>query len=252
MLVSVSAWPSEVAVLGPWPSSGMALLTPDELLRHPVFASLGTTEAERLLDQQRPLSAAADQTLLLFQDEGEGPLLIQSGLAKVRAFAADGSEVVMAVLGPGDLFGDMAVLLGGVRSADVVALTPLEAVRLMARPFRELLHEDARLALALARLQAERLKVLNQRFLLRGSDATTRLLAVLLDLAYRCSAGADPLALIPSLPQRELAAMAGLSRETTSRSFSQLRQRGLIEADAAGIRLLQREPLQRRGLLGGL
>jgi CRP-like cAMP-binding protein len=142
----------------------------------------------------------------------------------------------------------MAVLLGGVRSADVVALTALEAVRLMARPFRELLHEDARLALALARLQAERLKGLNQRFLLRGADAMTRLLAVLLDLAERCSAGRDPLALIPPLPQRELAAMAGLSRETTSRSFSQLRQRGLLQADGEGMRLLELDPLRRRGL----
>lgn len=44
--------------------------------------------------------------------------------------------------------------------------------------------------------------------------------------------------------------MAGLSRETTSRTFSQLRQRGLIEVDGAGIRLMQLEPLQRRGLLG--
>lgn len=226
----------------------MALLTAADLLRHPVFQSLGMAEAERLLEQQRPLEAAAEQTLLLSQDEGEGPLLIQAGLAKVRAFAADGTEVVMAVLGPGDLFGDMAVLLGGVRSADVVALTALEAVRLMARPFRELLHQDARLALALARLQAERLRTLNQRFLLRGADATTRLLAVLLDLAERCHAGGDPLAPLPPLPQRELAAMAGLSRETTSRTFSQLRQRGLLQADAAGMRLLELEPLQRRGL----
>ena len=228
----------------------MAALTPADLLRHPVFQGLQPFEAERLLVQQRPLSAAADQALLLFQDEGEGPLLIESGLAKVRAFNADGDEVVIAVLGPADLFGDMAVLLGGVRSADVVALTPLEAVRLRAAPFRELLQRDARLALALARLQAERLTELNQRFLLRGADATTRLLAVLQDLALRCSAGADPLAAIPPLAQRELAAMAGLSRETTSRTFSQLRQRGLLQADGEGMRLLTLDPLRRRGLLG--
>ena len=112
--------------------------------------------------------------MLLFQDEGEGLLLIRSGLAKVRAFAGDGSEVVMAVLGPGDLLGDMAVLLGGVRSADVVALTPLEAVRLMARPFRELVHAELHLALSLARLQAERLLKPNELLLLPAS----RLLAI--------------------------------------------------------------------------
>ena len=227
----------------------MALLTTADLLQHPVFSTLETPEAERLLDHQRPLQAAADQTLLLSQDEGEGPLLIRSGLVKVRAFAGDGSEVVMAVLGPGDLFGEMAVLLGGVRSADVVALTAVEAVRLLARPFRELLHADARLALGLARLQAERLRALNRRLLLRGSDATTRLLAVLVDLSLRCGAADAVQAPIPPLPQRELAAMAGLSRETASRTLNQLRQRGLIEADPSGIRLIDRAALQRRGLL---
>ena len=227
----------------------MAQLAPEDLLKHPLFGCLGVAEAERLLAQQRPISAAVDQPLLLFQDEGEGPLLILRGLVKVRAFSADGSEVVMAVLGPGDLFGDMAVLLGGVRSSDVVALTPLEAVRLMARPFRDQLHHDARLALALARLQAERLQAMNQRFLLRGSDATTRLLAVLLDLAHRCSGGSDPQALIPPLAQRELAAMAGLSRETASRSFNQLRQRGVIHSDACGTRLIDQQALRQRGLL---
>jgi hypothetical protein len=61
----------------------------------------------------------------------------------------------MALLGEGDVFGEMAALDGTPRSADVVALTSLTVVKLRAAPFSDLLHQNASLALALARLEAE-------------------------------------------------------------------------------------------------
>ena len=57
------------------------------------------------------------------------------------------------------------------------------------------------------------------------------------------------LSVFPALGQRELAAIAGLSRETTSRTLSKLRERGYLEETAAGMRLLSEEPLKRRCLL---
>lgn len=224
-------------------------LTAAQLGAIPLFAQLSEGQAERLLAAQMPVDIAAGQVLLLEQDEGEGLLVILEGLAKVRTFASDGDEVVISVLGPGDLLGEMAVLTSGVRTADAVALTRLVAVKLRAAGYRELLHADGAFALALARLLAQRVTALNQRFLLRSADATTRLLAALLNLALTCSRGQDPLALIPQLPQRELAAIAGLSRETTSRTFSQLRERGMVIGDPQGMRIADRLCLRKRGLL---
>ena len=225
------------------------LLTAADLRGLPLFAQLTDAQADRLLTGQIGLDVAAEQVLLLHQDEGEGLVVIQTGLAKVRAYTADGEEAVMAVLGPGDLMGDMAVLTAGVRNADVVALTRLKVVKLRAGAYRELLLNDGAISLALARVLAGRLSALNRRFLLRGGDATTRLLGVLLDLAHTCSRGRDPLALIPPLPQRELAVMAGLSRETTSRTFAQLRQRGMVIGDPQGMRIVDLQGLRKRGLL---
>ena len=225
------------------------LLTAADLRGLPLFAQLTDAQADRLLTGQIGLDVAAEQVLLLQQDEGEGIAVIQTGLAKVRAYTPDGEEAVMAVLGPGDLIGEMAVLAAGVRNADVVALTPLKVVKLRAGAYRELLLTDGAISLALARLLAGRLTALNRRFLLRGGDATTRLLGVLLDLAHTCSGGKDPLALIPPLPQRELAAMAGLSRETTSRTFAQLRERGMVIGDPQGMRIADLQCLRKRGLL---
>lgn len=225
------------------------LLTAADLRGLPLFAQLTDAQADRLLTGQIGLDVAAEQVLLLQQDEGVGIAVIQTGLAKVRAYTPDGEEAVMAVLGPGDLMGEMAVLAAGVRNADVVALTPLKVVKLRAGAYRELLLNDGAISLALARLLAGRLTALNRRFLLRGGDATTRLLGVLLDLAHTCSGGKDPLALIPPLPQRELAAMAGLSRETTSRTFAQLRERGMVIGDPQGMRIADLQCLRKRGLL---
>ena len=93
--------------------------------------------------------------------------------------------------------------------------------------------------MALVQLLASRLSALNRRFPWRGANATTRLLGVLLDLALSRSRGQDPLALIPPLPPRELAAMAGLSRETTSRTFTQLRERGMVIGNPQGMRIVE-------------
>ena len=224
-------------------------LTAPDLQALPLFAQLTEAQANTLLVGQNRVEVAAEQVLLLHQDEGEGLLMVQQGLAKVRAYSDDGEEAVMAVLGPGDLMGEMAVLTAGMRNADVVALTSLVVVKLRAVAYRELLYNDGRLSLSLARLLAARLTALNRRFLLRGADATTRLLAVLLNLALTSSRGEDPLALIPPLPQRELAVMAGLSRETTSRTFAQLRQRGTVIGDPQGMRIADLQALLKRGLL---
>lgn len=92
---------------------------------------------------------------------------------------------------------------------------------------------------------------LNRRFALQSADATSRLLDALAYLARKNSGSdADPQALIPPLAQRELALLAGLARETASRTLSKLRQRNVVaEEEGGGLRLADLQPLQKRGLL---
>jgi CRP-like cAMP-binding protein len=224
-------------------------LTAADLQTLSLFAHLPASQAEALLVGQITLAVAADQVLLIQQDEGESLFVIQEGLAKVRSFSADGDEVVMALLGPGDLMGEMAVLTQGLRNADVVALTPLVAVKLRAGFFRDLVLNDGRVCLELARFLAVRLTAIHSRLLLQGADATTRLLAVLRDLAMTASRGRDPFGPIPPLPQRELAVMAGLARPTTSSTLTLLRERGILKVDPQGMRIADPQALRKRGLL---
>ena len=221
----------------------------EQLRRMILFSELEESHLDLLLDRHRETGYQAEQVIVMEQDWGESIFLLHRGLAKVRTYTADGDEVVMSLLGAGDIFGEMVALDGSVRSADVVALTPLQLVKLRVPPFKSLLQENTVFALALARLQVSRLRDLNRRFALQTGDATTRLLDSLAYLARKSSVTNDPQALIPALPQRELALLAGLARETASRTLSKLRARGTVSELNGGLQLSDLQPLRKRGLI---
>ena len=222
----------------------------EELQGLPLFSALDQEQIARVLDRHLKTSHEPDQVVVMEQDWGESVFVLCSGLAKVRTTTMDGDEVVMSLLGEGDLFGEIAVLDSSSRSADVVALTPLKLVKLRVAPFLELLEQHAGFALNLARFEAARLKDLNRRFALQSGDATSRMLDSLAYLARKSSGTAhDPQALIPALTMRELALVAGSARETASRTLSKLRSRGTVIEEEGRLRLVDLQPLQKRGLL---
>ena len=227
----------------------MTPLTPDELVQAPLFAPLEQDQLRQLLDRHRETQHAVDQILVMEQDWGESVFLMLSGLAKVRTYTADGEEVVMSLLGAGDVFGEMVAVDGSVRSADVVTLTPVQLVKLRIQPFSTLLRQHALFALALATLETTRLRDLNRRFALQTADATSRLLDAMAYLARKSSKENDPLALIPPLPQKEIALLAGLARETASRTLSKLRSRGTVEEKQGSLQIVDPQPLIKRGLI---
>ena len=225
------------------------MLSREDLQDIALFESLGDDQLDQILDRHRESSHQADQVIVMEQDWGESIYLLCDGLAKVRTYTADGDEVVMSLLGGGDVFGEMAALEGGTRSADVVALTPLRLVKMRVPPFTALLEQEAVFALALAKLEASRLRDLNRRFALQTADATTRLLDSLAYLASKSSKQNDPQASIPPLAQLEIALIAGLARETASRTLSKLRSRGTIVEENDHLRLADLKPLEKRGLI---
>lgn len=215
-----------------------------------LFQDLETAQLDQILDRHRETIHQVDQLIVMEQDWGDSVFLLRSGLAKVRTYTADGDEVVMSLLAEGDIFGEMVALNGASRSADVVALTPLRLVKLRSAPFANMLRGQALFTLALARLEASRLRDLNQRFALQSADATTRLLGALAYLARKSGPEAQPTAVIPPLAQKEIALIAGLARETASRTLSKLRARGVVTVnDEGALQLSDLKPLIKRGLL---
>jgi CRP-like cAMP-binding protein len=153
-------------------------------------------------------------------------------------------------MGSGALIGDLALLSPEpIRSVDVVALTAVSLLKLRDGALKETLESSATALALIAGLQAQRLKVLGERLMLMHEDATTRLLATLLELARLNGPADDPHQPIPAISQNEIAAIAGLSRGTTSTLINKLRSNGTLENGVEGLRFATLAPLQRRGLL---
>lgn len=220
-----------------------------ELQEIPFFSSINENDAAVLLDRHLLVDVLAKQTLVMEADWGESLMVVISGLAKVRSYNTDGEESVLSLIGAGELLGELSVLDGDARSADVVTLSPVKLLKLQGNTFKRVLQDNISLALGIARLEASRLRDLNRRFGLQKSDATTRLLDTLAYIASKNGAEDNPLALMPPLSQGEIAILAGLARETASRTMSKLRSRGVVSEENGCMRLTSLQPLRKRGLI---
>lgn len=214
----------------------------------PFFEGLGEDVLEQLLTQHRVNQVEANQTLVMEADWGDTLMILLEGLAKVRTINTDGEETVLSLVGRGDLLGEMSLLDGQPRSADVVTLVPVRILKLNGKIFLRYVQSNTTLAFQLARLQSRRLRDANQRLSIQRSDATSRVLFAIAYLARKSSGSDDPLSPTANIPQGEIAILAGLARETSSRTMSKLRSRGTIRDDDGVLRIASADALRKRGL----
>lgn len=110
------------------PSAAATL--PASLLAQPLFGDLSPSEAAMLGLFVRREAVEAGRVVVRQGEEGDALFLIEEGQAEVRARDAAGTVATIATLGPGSYFGEIALVTGGPRTADVVAVTPLTLLRL--------------------------------------------------------------------------------------------------------------------------
>lgn len=177
-----------------------------------------------LVRQHRP-----DELILIEEDWGDSVYLIVQGWVKIRSYNLEGKEVTLNILGSGDTFGEMALLLSIPRSSDVISLTPVVVCCFPARDFMALIQTEPLVGLRLAQLMAKRLQQLNRRLRMRESDSVARVVDVLLFLAEGRGQSSGKGVEIPKLPHQELASLSGLTRETVSRVLSKLEKKGTVE-----------------------
>ena len=228
----------------------MAAFTEQELLAREPFLSLRGRDIALLMQRCLEKHMQKNQTLVMQDDWGESVFLLRSGMAKVRSYDEDGHEMIFSILSCGDVFGEMSLLDGQKRSADVVAMTPVTLIKFTADVFKRVMETNSLFALALTQIQVCRLRELNQRFMLQRADATTRLLAA---MAYLCRkhSGSRPTSVaweLPEINQQEIGNLAGLTEETTCRIVRRLRARGVIGGRQRSLRILDPEILRHQGL----
>jgi CRP/FNR family cyclic AMP-dependent transcriptional regulator len=210
------------------------------------LAMLAPDEIEALRASGRPRRWERGATVLTEGDTADWVVVLTSGRVKVSSHTTSGTEVVLAVRGPGSLLGDMSAIDGGPRSGTVTALEPVEGI--VIRDFPGFLRGHGRIAVLLMKLIIGRLRDSDRKRIEYGAfDTTGRVATRLVELAERYGEetnGGVRVAL--PLSQDELAGWTGASREAVSKALRSLRDRGLIETGRRRVIIHDLDGLRKR------
>lgn len=174
--------------------------------------------------------------------------MILAGSVKIRHQTGDGRETVFAVLGPGDVFGELALFDPGPRTSTVITLTEVETVRMDRHALRTWMAERPEISEQLLRVLARRLRHTNNTLCdLIFTDVPARVAKQILDLAMRFGTNSGgPVRVEHHLTQKELAQLVGSSRETVNKALSDFTQRGWIRQQGKALIIDQPAKLARR------
>ena len=158
-----------------------------------------------------------------------------SGRLKVMMSDAEGKEVILTILGPGEFFGEMGLIDDNPRSASVVAIEPCELLAITRRDFKKCMTDNAEMAMAVMRGLVRRLREADRKI---GSlallDVYGRVARLLLDMAEDVN---GQKVVTKRLPKQDIAKMIGASREMVSRVMKDLQTSGFIEMRGSTILL---------------
>jgi CRP/FNR family transcriptional regulator, cyclic AMP receptor protein len=215
--------------------------------RHEFLAQVSLEELDELRGRGRPRRWPRGATLFVEGAPSDVVVVLLSGRVKVYSLAESGSEVVLAVRGPGALLGDLAALDGRPHSAMVSALEPVNALVLTAAAFTAYLESTPRVTLVLLRMLTGRLRDADRKRVEFGAhDTLGRVARRLVELAERFGEpAADGVRISVPFTQDELAGWVGSSREAVTKALSRLRSRGYIHTQRRTITVLDLDALRR-------
>ena len=196
----------------------------------PIFSDLSASDLNKIAERMVLRVFTKGQMILLEDDLGQTFFVIGGGSVKITRLSDDGREVILAMLGESDFFGEMSLLDGAGRSANVVALEASEVLTLARNDFLEILQDYPKISISLLEELTQRIRKSDQQIeSLSLSDVEQRIGITLIRLAEELGTIKRGSVKIKNLPyQQDIANMAGTSRETVSRTFKLLEEKGLL------------------------
>ncbi len=202
------------------------------LAQSPLFRGLAPSAVDDLARRLQVRTRLAGALLVEQGDPGDAMFMVVEGRARASLSGESGREITLAVAGPGDFFGEMALLDGAPRSANVSAETDVVLLALTRDAFAEHLRAHPQTALNLLGELSRRLRRADEKIAeLALHDVHHRLVRTLARLARQPGDGeelADGLLLRRRPTQQDIANMIGSCRETISRAFTSLIRQGLM------------------------
>tara|TARA_B100000029_G_scaffold399423_1_gene398118 strand:- start:89 stop:769 length:681 start_codon:yes stop_codon:yes gene_type:complete len=208
-----------------------------------LFESLTDEELEALAQMTITRTFSKDNVIILAEEEGDALFIIEKGQVKVSIVSEDGREVILSMLGDGAVFGELSLLDGKPRSANVIATEDTNLVMLRRQDFLQLVFKVPQIAIALLAELASRLRRTDRQIEgLALLDVTSRISETLLQLASDQGVETETGVLIQNRPtHQELANMSGTTRETVSRVLKRLETQGYINCKGRTISIMREE-----------
>jgi CRP/FNR family transcriptional regulator, cyclic AMP receptor protein len=220
--------------------------SPVELLRSvPLFADLEEGELERFSRVAVARSFPAGTRVFHEGDHSDACYIVRDGSFRVTREHSDGRAITLATLAVGDIFGELAMLDGEVRSASVEALSDGELLALPAGEVRALLGRHPEITVKLIAALVRRLRTANERISRQSFQTVpSRVAGVLSQLvAEESPRSAEEGEVTIRMNQADLAQLAGTSRESVSRFLADLERAGIVRPGRGRVAVLAPEKL---------
>ena len=209
----------------------------------PLFEELEGKDLDAIAKVAISRSYSKGSIIILAEEEGDTLFIISQGQVKVSIVSEDGREAILALLGEGAVFGELSLLDGKPRSANVVATEATNLYMVRRSDFLQLLYKVPQIAVGLLAELASRLRKTDRKIEgLALLDVTSRISEPLLQLADEQGEEQKTVIMLKNRPShQQLANMSGTTRETVSRVLKRLESQGYITTRGRSIMVLREE-----------
>lgn len=215
------------------------------LRKIPLLADLSDEEILRLQADMRIRQYNKRDVVLQKGAAGDSLLFLLSGQLQVIDVTEDGRAIGLRMLAPGDFFGEIAVINGSMRSASVVALTPVLVALLPRATALHLFSHSPPVANQMLRFLAEKVQRDSEFRALLSIHNTAKRIYTFLELLKEKKPG-EELEVVENLPtHQDIANMINTSRETVTRTLLALAQQGVIKKGTHRLIIIDPEALQK-------
>ncbi len=220
----------------------------DVVRQAPLFAALDDEAAEALQATMTRVEMGRSEVLFHEGDPGDRLYVIVDGKVKLGRTSGDGRENLLAVLGPGEMFGELSLFDPGPRNATATAVSDASLIGLGTDDLGSWLSGRPEVSKQLLRALARRLRRTNEALAdLVFSDVPGRVAKALLDLSEKFGRPTeDGLRVAHDLTQEELAQLVGASRETVNKALADFASRSWLRLEARAVVLLDIDRLRKR------
>lgn len=219
-----------------------------QLDRVALFADLESASLQQLAQVMRRRTFRAGEAIFHRDDPGQVLYVIKDGRVRIRLTSAEGQEVALDVFGPGESFGEMAILDGQPRSADAIAIDKVEVFTLQRQDFISVIRNQPDIAVEVMKSLSKRIRQCNQMIEdLIFLDVYGRVAKKLLELSKEHGVETeDGVRIDLRLTQQELASMVGASRESVNKVMGYFTDKSYISTDKHKVTILRIADLQKR------